>query len=29
VARKQHYIQAMAQGSVLLYWGWYWPQVYR
>ena len=24
--RKQHYIQACAQGSVLLYWGWYWPQ---
>jgi hypothetical protein len=29
VARKQHYIQACAQGSVLLYWGWYWPQVYE
>ena len=26
--RKQHYVQACAQGSVLLYWGWYWPQVY-
>src|SRR5262245_31689705 len=26
--RKQHYVQALAQGSVLLYWGWYWPQVY-
>ena len=26
--RKQHYLQACAQGSVLLYWGWYWPQVY-
>jgi hypothetical protein len=26
--RKQHYIQALAQGSVLLYWGWYWPPVY-
>jgi hypothetical protein len=26
--RKQHYFQACAQGSVLLYWGWYWPQVY-
>ena len=25
---KQHYLQACAQGSVLLYWGWYWPQVY-
>src|SRR5262245_11479122 len=22
--RKQHYLQACAQGSVLLYWGWYW-----
>lgn len=28
VLRKQHYIQACAQGSVLLYWGWYWPPVY-
>jgi hypothetical protein len=28
VPRKQHYLQACAQGSVLLYWGWYWPQVY-
>jgi hypothetical protein len=28
VVRKQHYVQACAQGSVLLYWGWYWPQVY-
>src|SRR4029453_10168657 len=26
--RKQHYIQACIQGSLLLYWGWYWPQVY-
>jgi hypothetical protein len=26
--RKQHYLQACAQGSVLLYWGWYWPPVY-
>ena len=26
--RKQHYLQACAQGLVLLYWGWYWPQVY-
>jgi hypothetical protein len=25
--RKQHYLQACAQGSVLLYWGWYWPPV--
>ena len=28
LARKQHWVQAMAQGSVLLYWGWYWPEVY-
>ena len=27
-SRKQHYLQACAQGSFLLYWGWYWPQVY-
>jgi hypothetical protein len=26
--RKQHYLQACAQGSILLYWGWYWPTVY-
>jgi len=26
--RKQHYMQAGIQGSVFLYWGWYWPQVY-
>jgi hypothetical protein len=29
VLRKQHYLQACAQSSVLLYWGWYWPQVYH
>ena len=28
VLRKQHYIQACAQASVLLYWGWYWREVY-
>ena len=28
VLRKQHYLQACAQGSVLLYWGWYWKPVY-
>jgi hypothetical protein len=28
VLRKQHYIQACAQGSVLLYWGWHWQPVY-
>jgi hypothetical protein len=27
--RKQHYLQACAQGSVFLYWGWYWPPVYE
>src|SRR5688572_25998614 len=27
--RKQHYIQACAQGSVLLYWGWHWAPVYE
>jgi hypothetical protein len=27
--RKQHYVQACAQGSVLLYWGWHWPPVYE
>src|SRR5262245_2009818 len=26
--RKQHYVQACAQGVVLLYWGWYWREVY-
>jgi hypothetical protein len=26
--QKQHYLQACAQGSVLLYWGWYWSPVY-
>src|SRR5262245_49121167 len=29
VLRKQHYMQACVQSSVLLYWGWYWPQVYE
>jgi hypothetical protein len=29
VLRKQHYLQACAQGSVLIYWGWYWPPVYE
>jgi len=27
--RKQHYIQACAQLTVLLYWGWYWREVYQ
>ena len=26
--RKQHYVQACAQVSVLLYWGWFWTPVY-
>jgi len=26
--RPQHYLQACAQSTVLLYWGWYWPPVY-
>lgn len=26
--KRQHYLQACVQGSLLLYWGWYWPQVY-
>ena len=28
VLRKQHDLQACAQASVLLYWGWYWREVY-
>ena len=28
VLRQQHYLQACAQVSVLLYWGWYWRPVY-
>ena len=28
VLRKQHYLQACAQGSVLLYWGWFARDVY-
>jgi hypothetical protein len=27
--RAQHYLQACAQTSVLLYWGWYWRPVYE
>jgi len=26
--KKQHYLQACIQSSLLLYWGWYWPPVY-
>ncbi len=29
VLRPQHYLQACAQGTVLLYWGWYWRPVYE
>ena len=28
VLRKQHYVQALVQGSVYLYWGYYWRPVY-
>ena len=28
VLRKQHYLQACAHLSILLYWGWYWRVVY-
>ncbi|HYV64007.1 MAG TPA: hypothetical protein VE958_15095, partial [Bryobacteraceae bacterium] len=28
VLKKQHYMQACVQGSLLAYWGWYWPPVY-
>ena len=28
VLKPQHYLQACAQGSVLAYWGWFWPPVY-
>jgi hypothetical protein len=27
--KKQHGVQACAQASVFLYWGWYWREVYR
>lgn len=29
VLRKQHYLQACIQGSLMVYWGWYWPPVYQ
>src|SRR5262245_12129285 len=29
VLKKQHYQQACGQGAILMYWGWYWPQVYE
>ena len=28
VVRKQHYMQACAQLSIFVYWGWYWREVY-
>lgn len=28
VLRRQHYVQACAQGAILLYWGWHWREVY-
>ena len=28
-AKKQHWLQACAQGSILVYWGWYWRPVYE
>lgn len=27
--RQQHYIQALAQISIFVYWGWYWREVYH
>ena len=29
VARRQHYLQACQQGAVILYWGYYWREVYH
>jgi len=29
VLRKQHYLQACTQFLVMLYWGWYWREVYH
>jgi hypothetical protein len=29
VPRRQHYLQACQQGAVILYWGYYWPEVYH
>src|SRR5262249_15017216 len=29
VLKKQHYLQACGQGVILMYWVWYWPQVYQ
>jgi len=29
VSRRQHYLQACQQGAILLYWGYYWREVYH
>jgi len=29
VLRRQHYLQACLQGTLILYWGYYWPEVYH
>jgi len=29
VPRRQHYLQACQQGAVILYWGYYWREVYH
>jgi hypothetical protein len=29
VLRRQHYLQACLQGTLILYWGYYWPEVYN
>src|SRR5690349_20294357 len=29
VLRRQHYLQAVLQGSLILYWGYYWREVYH
>ena len=29
VLLRQHYLQAFLQGSLILYWGYYWPEVYH
>jgi hypothetical protein len=29
VLRRQHYLQALLQGSLILYWGYYWREVYH
>jgi len=29
VLRKQHYLQACSHTTILLYWGWYWREVYH